>query len=136
MTALSTSAIAATIAFRCSPKQGKFVTQFWIHTATPARGAECGGPGSDKYGPCGTVFNLAFSPAPQQNFVFVADGANDKVWVVNRRTGMVLGGIGDNGRMAGQFHFIDGVATDSKGNIYTGEVETGKRVQKFVPVRR
>ena len=117
-------------------KQGKFVTQFWIHTATPARGAECGGPGSDKYGPCGTVFNLAFSPAPQQNFVFVADGANDKVWIVNRRTGMVVGGIGDNGRMAGQFHFIDGVATDSKGNIYTGEVETGKRVQKFVPVRR
>jgi sugar lactone lactonase YvrE len=35
--------------------------------------------------------------------------------------------------MAGQFHFIDGVAADSKGNIYTGEVETGKRVQKFVP---
>jgi DNA-binding beta-propeller fold protein YncE len=117
-------------------KQGKFVTQFWIHTSTPARGAECGGPGSDKYGPCGTVFNLAFSPAPQQNFVFIADGANDKVWIVNRRTGMVVGAIGDNGRMAGQFHFIDGVATDSKGNIYTGEVETGKRVQKFVPVRR
>ena len=37
--------------------------------------------------------------------------------------------------MAGQFHFIDGVAADSKGNIYTGEVETGKRIQKFVPVR-
>jgi hypothetical protein len=32
------------------------------------------------------------------------------------------------------FHFIDGVATDSMGNIYTGEVETGKRIQKFVPV--
>ena len=115
-------------------KQGKFVTQFWIHPSTPARGAECGGPGSDKYGPCGTVFNLAFSPAPQQNFVFVADGANDKVWIVNRRTGATVGSIGDNGRMAGQFHFIDGVAADSRGNIYTGEVETGKRVQKFVPV--
>ena len=115
-------------------KQGKFVTQFWIHTSTPARGGECGGPGSDKYGPCGTVFNLAFSPRPQQNFVFVADGANDKVWIVNRRSGMTVGSIGDNGRMAGQFHFIDGVAADSKGNIYTGEVETGKRVQKFVPV--
>jgi hypothetical protein len=36
--------------------------------------------------------------------------------------------------MARQFHFIDGVAADSKGNIYTGEVETGKRIQKFVPV--
>jgi DNA-binding beta-propeller fold protein YncE len=114
-------------------KQGKFVTQFWIHTSTPARGDACGGPGSDKYGPCGTVFNLAFSPGPAQNFVFVADGANDKVWIVNRKSGVVVGSIGDNGRMAGQFHFIDGVAADSKGNIYTGEVETGKRVQKFVP---
>jgi hypothetical protein len=66
--------------------------------------------------------------------VFVADGANDKVWIVNRRTGMTVGSIGDNGRMAGMFHFIDGVAADSHGNIYTGEVETGKRVQKFVPV--
>ena len=47
-------------------------------------------------------------------------------------SGTSVGSIGDNGRMAGQFHFIDGVAADSKGNIYTGEVETGKRVQKFV----
>ena len=115
-------------------KQGKFVMQYWIHTSTPARGAECGGPGSDKFGPCGTVFNLAFSPAPQQNFVFVADGANNKVWIVNRRSGMTVGSIGDNGRMAGMFHFIDAIAADSKGNIYTGEVETGKRIQKFVPV--
>ena len=82
------------------------------------------------------MFNLAFSPAPRQDFVFVADGANDKVWIVNRTSGMVVGSIGDNGRMAGMFHFIDGIASDSKGNIYTGEVETGKRVQKFVPVRK
>jgi sugar lactone lactonase YvrE len=117
-------------------KQGTFVTQFWIHPSTPARGAECGGPGSDKYGPCGTVFNLAFSPAPRQEFVFVADGANDKVWIVHRMSGRVVGSFGENGRMAGMFHFIDGIASDSKGNIYTGEVETGKRVQKFVPVKR
>ena len=115
-------------------KQGAFVTQFWIHPSTPARGMECGGPGSDKFGPCGTVFNLAFSADSQQNFVFVADGANNKVWIVNRRTGVTTGSIGDNGRMAGMFHFIDAIATDSKGNIYTGEVETGKRIQKFVPI--
>ena len=47
---------------------------------------------------------------------------------------MTVGSIGDNGRMAGVFHFIDAIATDSQGNIYTGEVETGKRIQKFVPV--
>jgi DNA-binding beta-propeller fold protein YncE len=115
-------------------KQGKFVTQFWVHPSTPARGPECGGPGSDKFGPCGTVFNLAFSADPQQKYVFVADGANDKVWIIDRKSGKTVGSIGDNGRMAGMFHFIDGVAADSKGNIYTGEVETGKRIQKFVPV--
>jgi DNA-binding beta-propeller fold protein YncE len=117
-------------------KQGKFVSQIWVHTSTPARGAECGGPGSDKYGPCGTVFNIAFSADPQQKYLFVADGANDKVWIIDRNSGTTVGSIGDNGRMAGQFHFIDGVAADSKGNIYTGEVETGKRIQKFVPVGR
>jgi hypothetical protein len=37
------------------------------------------GPGSLKFGPCGTVLNLAFSPAPEQKFVFIADAANDKV---------------------------------------------------------
>ena len=114
-------------------KQGTYVSQFWVHPSTPARGAECGGPGSDKFGPCGTVYNLAFSADPEQKFVFVADGANNKVWIVNRKEGTTVGSIGDNGRMAGMFHFIDGVATDSKGNIYTGEVETGKRIQKFVP---
>jgi hypothetical protein len=115
-------------------KDGKFVQQMWIHTSTPARGAECGGPGSDKYGPCGTVFNIAFSSDPGQKYLYVADGANDKIWVVDRKSGATVGSIGDNGRMAGYFHFIDGVAADSKGNVYSGEVETGKRIQKFVPV--
>jgi len=117
-------------------KQGKFVTQFFVHPSTPARGPECGGPGNLKFGTCGTVLNLAFSPAPEQKFVFIADMANDKVWIVNRKDGTTVGSIGDKGRMAGQFHWIDGVAADSHGNIYTGEVETGKRIQKFVPVNR
>ena len=34
--------------------------------------------------------------------------------------------------MAGQFHWIDAIAIDSRGNLYTGEVDTGKRVQKFI----
>jgi sugar lactone lactonase YvrE len=90
--------------------------------------------GSLKFASCGTVLNLAFSPAPEQKFVFIADMANNKVWIVNRKDGATVGSIGDNGRMAGQFHYIDGIAADSHGNIYTGEVETGKRIQKFVPV--
>jgi sugar lactone lactonase YvrE len=28
---------------------------------------------------------------------------------------------------------VHNLAVDSKGNIYTAEVDTGKRIQKFVP---
>ncbi len=115
-------------------KQGKFVQEFFVHPSTPARGPECG-VGSPKFASCGTVLNLAFSPAPEQKFVFIADMANNKVWIINRKEGTTVGSIGGEGRMAGQFYYIDGVASDSHGNIYTGEVQTGKRIQKFVPVK-
>ena len=65
--------------------------------------------------------------------VNVADGTNDKVWIIDRMSGKTVGEIGDNGRMAGLFHWIDAIAIDSLGNMYTGEVDTGKRVQKFKP---
>lgn len=113
-------------------KEGKFVSSFFVHPSTPARGKECGGPGSTLYGMCGTIYNLTFSHDPQQKYVLIADGTNDKIWIHDRKTGKLVGEIGDNGRMAGQFHWIDAIAMDSRGNIYTGEVDTGKRVQKFV----
>jgi len=31
-------------------------------------------------------------------------------------------------------HWINSIAQDSRLNIYTGEVEHAKRIQKFVPV--
>ena len=46
-----------------------------------------------------------------------------------------MGSFGGNGRYAGQLHWIDSIAMDSKGNVYTGEVEDGKRIQKFVPTK-
>jgi hypothetical protein len=113
-------------------KQGKFVTSFFVHPSTPSRGPECGGPGSTMFGMCGTIYNLTFSHDADQKYVLIADGTNDKIWIHDRKEGNVVGSIGDNGRMAGQFHWIDAIAMDSKGNIYTGEVDTGKRVQKFI----
>lgn len=113
-------------------KQGKFVSSFFVHPSTPSRGAECGGPGSTMFGMCGTIYNLTFSHDADEKYVLIADGTNDKIWIHDRMSGNVVGSIGDNGRMAGQFHWIDAIAMDSKGNIYTGEVDTGKRVQKFI----
>ena len=109
-------------------KQGKFVTSFFVHPSTPARGPECGG----QFGMCGTIYNMTFSHDADGKYVLVADGTNDKIWIQDRKTGELAGSIGDNGRMAGYFHWIDAIAIDSKGNLYTGEVDTGKRVQKFI----
>ena len=110
-------------------KQGKFVTSFMIAPNTPARGNICD---SEKQGMCGSTYNLTFSHDPGQQYILVADGTNHRIWIHDRHTGELKGSVGTPGRMAGQFYWIDAIATDSLGNIYTGEVRTGKRVQKFV----
>jgi sugar lactone lactonase YvrE len=107
------------------------VTSYFVHPSTQARGPDCGGP-FGKAGPCGTVYNMTFSHDPAQKYLFVADGTNNMVWILNRKDGAVVGSFGGNGRYAGQLHWIDTIGIDSKGNIYTGEVEDGKRIQKFV----
>jgi len=115
-------------------KQGEHVQNISVAPNTPSRGPICGGPGSDEWAMCGTTFSLAFSHDEEQQFIFVADGTNHRIWTHDRMTGENVGQIGSPGRNAGQLYWIDGVATDSVGNIYTGEVLTGKRVQKFVLV--
>jgi DNA-binding beta-propeller fold protein YncE len=80
----------------------------------------------------GAVWALAFSSDPQQRFVFVADGANQKVWVLRRDTLAVVSSVGGGGRIPGHFYGVSSVAVDSAGNLYTGETYEGKRLQKFV----
>ena len=84
--------------------------------------------------PCGTTYKMVFSKDPQQKYMYVADGTNNRVWILDRASGKTLGSFGGNGKYAGQFHWINAIGMDSKGNIYTGEVEQAKRIQKFVPV--
>jgi hypothetical protein len=48
-----------------------------------------------------------------------------------RDNGRVLSHFARSGRYAGQLHRVHNMAVDSKGNIYTTEVDTAKRVQKF-----
>jgi hypothetical protein len=114
-------------------KQGKFVNQFFVHPSTQSRGPNCGGIWSTKAPPCGTVYNLTLSTDAQQKYLLVADGTNNMVWILDRNDGTLVGSFGGNGRYAGQLHWIDSIAMDSKGNVYTGEVEDGKRIQKFSP---
>ena len=58
---------------------------------------------------------------------------NNVMWILQREDGKMVGKFGSHGRNAGQFHWLHVATEDSKGNIYTGEVDTGKRIQKFSP---
>ncbi len=80
----------------------------------------------------GSVWDIAFSPDPAQKYIYVADGENDKVHIVDRQSLEVLTSFGDGGRQPGEFYGVHSIATDSKGNIYTTETYHGRRVQKFV----
>ncbi len=84
----------------------------------------------DTLGP-GSTWDLEVSPDRQQKFLYNADGSNNYVWTLLRADGSILENFGRNGRSAGQFHWVHNLAVDSKGNMYTSEVSTGKRVQKF-----
>ena len=98
-------------------KQGKFVKEFTVRPQSLGRGS---------------VWQLAFSTDEKQSFLLVADGENNVIWTLRREDGAVLGQTGHNGRNAGQFHWVHQIVSDSQGNLYTGEVDTGKRIQKFV----
>lgn len=97
-------------------KDGSFIQEFFLARNTLGNGA---------------VWDLDLSSDPKQVHMFNADGENNHVWVLVRANGEALSKIGQNGRYAGQFHWIHNLAADSRGNIYTAEVDTGKRAQKF-----
>ena len=80
----------------------------------------------------GSVWDVAFSKDPQQKYLFMTDGRNQKVRVILRDTLAEVTSFGDGGRQPGQFYGVHSIAIDSKGNLYTTETYEGKRVQKFV----
>lgn len=85
---------------------------------------------TDTLGP-GSTWDLDVSSDKKQSCIHNADGSNNVVWNLLRETGAILDTFGRNGRMAGQFHWVHNIAADSKGDLYTAEVDTGKRVQRF-----
>ena len=102
-------------------KEGKFLKEFFLRNETLGNGSS---------------YDLAFSRDANQNFLLVDDGENNVIWRLRRSDGAILGSTGHAGRNAGQFHHVHDIAADSKGNLYTGEVDTGKRAQKFVLLNR
>jgi DNA-binding beta-propeller fold protein YncE len=80
----------------------------------------------------GSVWDIAFSRDPQQKYLYLVDGANEKVYIMLRDSLEILTSFGDGGRQPGQFYAVHSIATDSKGNIYTTETYRGQRVQRFL----
>jgi DNA-binding beta-propeller fold protein YncE len=80
----------------------------------------------------GSVWDIAFSKDPQQKYLYLADGRNQKVYVIERDSLQVLTSFGDGGRQPGEFFGAHSIAVDSHGNIYITETYEGKRVQRFM----
>ena len=97
-------------------REGKFVKEVFVEKNTRADGS---------------VWDIAFSKDPKQQFLYMADGVNEHVRVFDRASMTELYNFGYGGRQPGMFLGVHSIATDSKGNIYTTETYTGKRLQKF-----
>jgi DNA-binding beta-propeller fold protein YncE len=79
----------------------------------------------------GSVWDIAFSRDPAQKYLYLADGKNERIYVLDRQSLETLTQFGDGGRQPGQFFAVHSIATDSRGNLYTTETYEGKRVQRF-----
>jgi DNA-binding beta-propeller fold protein YncE len=80
----------------------------------------------------GSTWDIAFSKDAEQKYFYLADGANEKIRVFDRKALTELTSFGDGGRQPGQFYAVHSIATDSKVNLYTTETYRGQRLQKFV----
>jgi len=91
-------------------KNGKFVREAFVERQTKSPGSTA---------------SIAFSP--DEKYLYVGDGVNQKVWILQRGSLEVLGSFP-------VAHNLHAIAVDSKGNIYAAEV-AGERLEKFILVK-
>jgi len=99
-------------------REGKFLKEFKLAEQTGVGGATGG---------------VGFSQDKQQKFLYISDLTNNHVYFLDRESGKEVGRMGSMGESGGSFWGLHMIAVDSKGNIYTGEVFAGQRIQRFVP---
>jgi len=104
-------------------KAGKFQRNIWIRTGTPTLPD-----------PRGTAWWVAFSRDPEQKFLYVMNGRNEQVHILDHSSGRILASFGRPGHQIGNFIHGHAIALDSKGNLYVAETDWGRRVQRFKPV--
>jgi len=98
-------------------KDGKFIKEQWVSKTTLGDGS---------------TWDIALSKDAQQRYLYLADGHDEKVWILDRQSLDILTSFGDGGRQPGQFYAVHSIAVDSKGNIYTTETYDGRRLQRFL----
>jgi DNA-binding beta-propeller fold protein YncE len=101
-------------------KSGKFVRNIWIRTGT-----------AELPDPRGTAWWVSFSPDSEQKFMYVMNGRNEQVHVLDHASGKILASFGRPGHQIGNFTHGHTMAIDSKGNLYVAETNFGRRIQKF-----
>jgi DNA-binding beta-propeller fold protein YncE len=99
-------------------KDGQFLKEFIVAPGTGVGGSTGG---------------VAFSSDPEQQHLVISSLTNNRIWFLDRDTGEIVTEMGHMGENGGQFFGLHMIAVDSQGNIYTGEVFAGERVQRFVP---
>ena len=104
-------------------KMGNFKRNISIPTGTPTL--------PDKRG---TAWWVAFSRDPDQKYIYVVNGRNEQIHILDHESGKILASFGRAGHQAGSFIHAHTMAVDSKGNIYVAETDWGRRIQRFKPV--
>lgn len=79
----------------------------------------------------GSVWDVAFSADSGQRFLYVADGMNERVHILDRASLEFQTSFGVGGRYPGHFRELGSVAVDDQGNVFTAENGQGRRIQKF-----
>jgi len=104
-------------------KMGNFKRNIWIKTGTPTLPDDRG-----------TAWWVAFSRDPGQRFMYVMNGRNEQVHILDHESGKILASFGRPGHQVGNFIHGHTMTLDSKGNIYVAETDWGRRVQRFKPI--
>lgn len=101
-------------------KMGNFKRNIWVRTGAPAL--------PDKRG---TAWWTAFSADREQKYLYVMNGRNEQVHILDHASGEILSSFGRPGHQLGDFTHGHSLAVDTHGNLYVAETNWGRRVHRF-----